>query len=143
MPVVHDPVELLRNAGLKASAPRVALLAALLADRSHPSAEELHEALRRDHPTLSLSTVYLGLEAFLRAGLCRRVRTPDGRLRVDGIPDAHDHAICVTCGAVFDIDCSYLPRPAERPVLPGGHRVSGVRVEYDVVCAACAAPATD
>jgi len=57
----------LREAGLKATAPRIQILAALEIDKSHPTAEELHDRLRGEHPSLSLSTVYKTLEVFLRA----------------------------------------------------------------------------
>lgn len=79
-------VERLRQAGLKATGPRVILLTALEQNRSHPTAELLYESLQVDHPSLSLSTVYQTLDAFIRTGLCRRVSEAGNRLRVDGNP---------------------------------------------------------
>ena len=139
---MNELATLLHEAGLKATAPRLALLNALRKERSHPTAEELHELLRADHPSISLSTVYLGLEAFLSAGLCRKVPAKDGKMRVDGVPAPHDHALCTACGAVFDIDSSLLPRPPGLAYLPGGLAVRAVHVEYEVTCSACASPGT-
>ncbi len=136
---MQHAAERLRSVGLRATTPRVALLTQLGRDRRHPSAEQLHETLRRDHPSLSLSTVYDGLEALVRVGLCRRVATGDGRLRVDGLTHVHDHAVCRDCGAIFDIEVDRFPRPARLPRLPHGLRATGVRVEYEVVCADCRA----
>ncbi len=128
--------ERLREAGLRVTAPRLAILGALEADRSHPNAEQLYAALRDGHPSLSLSTVYKTLEAFLRAGLVRRVAT-DGSLRVDGVLKEHDHAYCRACARVFDVDRRHF-ESAEAPVrLPQGLAVQGFRIEYDVVCATC------
>jgi Fur family ferric uptake transcriptional regulator len=65
--------------------------------------------------------------------------TADGCLRVDGTVDDHDHAVCRTCGAIFDLeprDRDLLPEP---PDLPPGTRMLRVRVEYDVVCPSCSA----
>ena len=70
---MSQAVERLRGVGLKATGPRVMLLVALKQDRSHPTAEQLYENLRLAHPSLSLSTVYQTLDAFIRTGLCRRV----------------------------------------------------------------------
>ncbi|OYV98591.1 MAG: hypothetical protein B7Z68_00515 [Acidobacteria bacterium 21-70-11] len=56
------------------TAPRLALLAYLESNSTHPSAERLFADLKERHPSLSLSTVYKTLEAFLGAGLCRRIR---------------------------------------------------------------------
>jgi Fur family peroxide stress response transcriptional regulator len=132
-------VERLRQAGLKATGPRVTLLAALEQDRSHPTAEQLYESLRPHYPSLSLSTVYETLDAFLRTGLCRRVSATGAPLRVDGTPQDHDHALCRVCGSIFDIDQQLLPRPIPPTHLPQDLTVTGLRVEYDVICARCAA----
>ncbi|ETW98075.1 MAG: hypothetical protein ETSY1_20250 [Candidatus Entotheonella factor] len=130
-------VERLRQAGLKATGPRVILLTALEQNRSHPTAELLYESLQADHPSLSLSTVYQTLDAFIRTGLCRRVSEAGNRLRVDGTPQDHDHAICRTCGEIFDIDRQLLPRPAPPVTLPQDLTVTALRVEYDVICETC------
>lgn len=126
----------LRAAGLRVTAPRLAILRALEADRSHPNAEQVHAALHPEHPSLSLSTVYKTLEAFLRAGLVRRVAT-DGSLRVDGVLKEHDHAVCRACGRVFDIDRRRFGSADAPDRLPQGLAVRGFRIEYDVVCATC------
>ncbi|MDX1644430.1 MAG: Fur family transcriptional regulator [Thermoanaerobaculia bacterium] len=129
--------EALREVGLRVTAPRVAILATLTRDRRHPSAEHLYEALRDELPGLSLSTVYQALEAFIQNGLVRRIHGVHERLRVDGTPGDHDHAICVECGEVFDIDRAHYERPAPPDELPGGLRVEGLRFEYDVLCPDC------
>ena len=127
----------LRGNGLRATATRLALLGALRSDPGHPTAEQLHDALRPEHPTLALSTVYDGLDSFVRAGLCQRVATDDGRLRFDGLLKAHDHASCRECGGIYDVDASRFPRPDDLPELPNGMVADGVRIVYDVVCATC------
>src|SRR5262245_36376441 len=90
----------LRAAGLRVTAPRRAVLTELERNRSHPNPIELHRVLRARHPSLSLSTVYLAIDAFAAAGLVHRLPPRDGHLRVDGVVEAHDHAICRKCGAV-------------------------------------------
>ena len=130
-------VERLRQAGLKATGPRVILLTALEQNRNHPTAELLYAFLHADHPSLSLSTVYQTLDAFIRTGLCRRVSEAGNRLRVDGTPQDHDHAICRICGEIFDIDRRLLPRPTPPTQLPQDLTVTGLRVAYDVICEAC------
>jgi Fe2+ or Zn2+ uptake regulation protein len=138
-------VERLRDAGLKATGPRLAILGALERDTSHPGAEQLHAALAPDHPSISLSTVYNTLETFVQAGLIRKVAGRDGRLRVDGTLEDHDHALCRGCGTVFDVDRSCYPLPQAPDCLPRGLDVVNVRVEYEVICSACGdgAPGTD
>ena len=133
-----EQADRLRQAGIKATGPRVAILGVLERNHNHPSAEEIYQELAESHPTLSLSTVYGTLNAFARAGLVRKLPEVDGRLRVEGIKKPHDHAFCRTCGAIFDIapDPENVPTPP--PELPGGLVVLDMRVEYDVICAKCA-----
>jgi Fe2+ or Zn2+ uptake regulation protein len=127
----------LRRAGLRATGPRLAILAALEQDRRHPSAEQVHALLAEEHPSLSLSTIYSTLETFARAGLIRRVNGLDGKLRVDGTGEDHDHAVCRECGSIFDVDRGCTALPSAPDCLPSGLEVVQVRLEYEVVCAAC------
>jgi len=127
----------LHGAGLKATGSRLVILAALEQDHTHPTAEHLYNTLRRDHPSLSRSTVYHTLEVFIRTGLCRRVSGPGDRLRVDGTPQDHDHAVCRLCGAICDVDRDQLPLPRPPEHVSNGLRVTGLRFAYEVICAPC------
>ena len=132
-----EQAERLRAAGLKATGPRVAILDAVERNCNHPSAEDIYQELAESHPSLSLSTVYGTLSAFVKAGLVRKLSEVDGRLRVDGTTPPHDHAICRKCGAIFDVEPNLNTVPTPPSELPGGLAVLEVRVEYDVVCAKC------
>jgi len=132
-----DVAARLRDAGLRVTTSRVAVLEELERNRSHPNPIEIHRLLGPRHPSLSLSTVYLTIEAFAAAGLLRRMPARDGRLRVDGIMDAHDHAVCRRCGDVFDLPAQASMRRTAPRGLPRGTRVLGTRIEYDVLCARC------
>jgi Fur family peroxide stress response transcriptional regulator len=135
--MMPEPIETLRRVGLKATGSRVALLTALARDYTHPTAEQRYARLRPQYPSLSLSTVYQTLDVFLRTGLCRRVSRAGERLRVDGTPPDHDHALCHACGTIFDMGREVLPLPTPPPRLPHELTVTGFRVEYDVICASC------
>ena len=137
-----EAAERIRATGVKVTGPRVAILAALVDAKSHPDAEQLFDSLKAHHPSLSLSTVYKTLEAFLAAGLCRRVRGDGSRLRVDGSADDHDHAVCRGCGRIFDIEQALFPRPATPLALPGGLTLTAIRLEYEVLCPGCRAEGT-
>ena len=131
--------ERLRRAKLRVTGPRLAMLAELDRNRAHPNACGLHRLLRARHRSLSVSTVYLNLEAFIRAGLVRRLPGRDGRMRVDGTVLDHDHAVCRDCGDVFDVPRLHKPARRRSPMLPRGLKVLHTRVEYEVLCARCQA----
>jgi Fe2+ or Zn2+ uptake regulation protein len=127
----------LKNAGLRVTSPRIAILDIIEDDITHPTAEQLLERLQPDHPSLALSTVYNTLESFLRVGLCRRVVGDGTRLRIDGTADSHDHALCQGCGMIFDVGRNLYHLPPPPSLLPHGLAVIGVRIEYDVLCHDC------
>ena len=133
----REHVERLQRVGLRATAPRLAVLEVLEAHRGHPAADEVWAALRRTHPTISRSTVYKTLEAFVATGLCRRITGDGTRLRVDGTRDDHHHAVCRECGTIFDVAPDVFPLPSPPARLPDGLSVTGVRLEFDVICADC------
>jgi Fur family transcriptional regulator, peroxide stress response regulator len=129
--------EQLHRLGLKATGPRIIILEMLEHDRSHPTAEQLHERLRQRYPSLSLSTVYQTLDTFLRAGLCHWVPGVDGRLRVEAASQRHDHAICRVCRKLFDIERAEFSSFSLPEELPHGLLVTDWRVEYEVICSPC------
>jgi Fur family peroxide stress response transcriptional regulator len=130
-------VQRLRASGLRATGARIAILEALEDDRRHPTAEMLFDSLRERFPSLSLSTVYATIDTFLEHGIIRQVSSRSGRLRVDGTPPDHDHAVCRKCGRVYDIDPAAIDRPTRLPALPGGLQVTNRYVEYEVICQQC------
>src|SRR5215472_23087 len=90
-------VERWHRAGLKATRPRMVILAALEQDFTHPTAADLSDTLRRDHPSLALSTVYQTRDVFIRSGLCRRVSGAGNWLRASTGRRRTMRTRCVTC----------------------------------------------
>ncbi len=92
----------LKDAGLKATVPRIKILA-LLEDNTlrHVSAEDVYKALLETGEDLSLATVYRVLTQFEQAGLVTRHHFEGGHsvfeLNEGG---HHDHILCVKCGKV-------------------------------------------
>jgi Fe2+ or Zn2+ uptake regulation protein len=138
-PQTPDRASRLRAAGLKPTASRLAILELLEEDRRHPTAEMLLDTLAPTMPSLSLSTVYANLEAFLQAGMIRRIRGAKEKLRVDGTVQDHDHAICRSCGEVFDVPQTLIPRPTTPPFAGEEFEFVDLHIEYEVICSACRA----
>lgn len=84
-----DVRTLFSKTGLRCTRQRVAIYEALAATQAHPTAEQLFENVRASCDGLSLATVYNTLEAFCRAGLCRRLPVTHGSVRYDA--DLHPH----------------------------------------------------
>ncbi|USN98568.1 MAG: transcriptional repressor [Phycisphaeraceae bacterium] len=93
-----------REHGLRCTRQRELIYAALAETKSHPTAEELFQAVRVDEPGLSLATVYNTLDVFTERGICRRLPAAQGNgpSRYDTDIDQHVH-ILLDDGRVFDV----------------------------------------
>ena len=127
----------LRDAGLKATPQRLAILRALDGDETHPTAQELYERLRGEFPTLSVATVYNTLSALTRAARCVPLDL-GGPVRFDPNVSAHDHAVCERCGRIRDVlqPAAADERRAETTL--AGFEVRRVERIYRGFCAQCA-----
>lgn len=127
----------LRRRGLRLTAPRRAILAAVRASDAHPSAEAVHAAVRRHLPRVSLATVYRNLRLLARAGLIRELPASPW-LRFDGRLEHHHHFTCTRCGRIYDVDEPGDPRLDARVAARTGFRVAFHRIEFVGVCSRCA-----
>src|SRR5438270_12367222 len=67
--------------GHRATPQRMAVLAALLAQRTFVTAQEMHGVLRRVQPHLGLATVYRTLELLVQCGLAEAFPQPNKEVR--------------------------------------------------------------
>jgi Fe2+ or Zn2+ uptake regulation protein len=106
---------------------------------AHPTADEVHTAVRNQISDISLATVYKALETLVSCDLAAKLTYGDGSARYDARTDEHFHARCLVCGAVRDVHNSSVvgPLPEIRP--GGGFRVEGYRLEVVGCCATCSA----
>ncbi len=71
--------------------------------KTHPTAVELYEILRKKMPKISLGTVYRNLEIMAEEGIIKKLEIPGREKRWDGDISKHFHLRCVKCGKVEDI----------------------------------------
>jgi Fur family ferric uptake transcriptional regulator len=92
----------LREAGLKATLPRVKILEIMEADENrHLSAEEIYKILSDAGNDVGLATVYRVLTQFESAGLVTRHHFEGGTSVFElNQGEHHDHILCVNCGRV-------------------------------------------
>lgn len=93
---------------------RLAILDTIRGTKSHPTAEWVYQTLKPDYPDLSLGTVYRNIAQFKEDGLIITVGVVNGQERYDGNVQPHTHFVCTNCGAVIDIDESFLGEAENR-----------------------------
>lgn len=98
---MHDQKDL-RNAGLKATLPRLKILELFeKSDERHLSAEDVYKVLLNAGDDVGLATVYRVLTQFEDAGLLVRHHFESGKAVFElNEGDHHDHIVCVKCGLV-------------------------------------------
>lgn len=92
----------LKNAGLKATLPRLKVLSLFENSKErHLSAEDVYKILINAGEDVGLATVYRVLTQFEQAGLLIRHHFESGKaiFELNG-GNHHDHIVCVKCGRV-------------------------------------------
>jgi Fur family peroxide stress response transcriptional regulator len=130
-----------RSHGLSVTHQRLAIFEALASSREHPSAEQLHRAVQRRIPTLSLATVYKNLEALKAIGAVADVNPLHEQARYEAaLPGAgaghpHHHLVCISCKKVRDLHDTGLDALHVRDAQ--GFEVRAVRVQAEGLCPDC------
>lgn len=136
---------LLRNRGLRVTPQRLAVLEVIRSSREHPTAEEIYEIVRLEHPAISLNTIYKSLDAFEGSGLVQRFTIGDrSNYRYDFATHSHVHHHCSQCGRVSDWEhteaMTDLIRRTERDE---GGTVERVEIHLLGLCRDCARDGSD
>ena len=117
---------------------RNAILEVLRMTDTHPSAEMVHEMLKKEHPDISLATVYRNLAWFKSQGMIQSVATVRGIERFDANTDPHVHFICSGCDAVLDLPQIEVPQSLSCSVEQcSGCNVQSCQLTFTGLCNSC------
>lgn len=123
----------LRQAGMRSTLPRRAVLEAIAASAEHLTADEIGRTLVDRGVQLPRSSVNNILGRLALAGLIGRVDTLPGATRFERDTVAHHHFWCTSCRRAFNVPA----QPLEPPTVAG--RVETSAVTYGGKCTACVA----
>ena len=137
-PDTHTLHESLRQAGLRVTAPRLAILTAVQGEGRHRDAEAIADAARKQLGTLSTQAVYDNLHILEAAGLVRRIQPSGHPARYEArVGDNHHHIVCRRCGVTADVDCAVGAAPCLEPSANHGFVVEEAEVIFWGVCPQC------
>ncbi|WP_297084141.1 Fur family transcriptional regulator [uncultured Demequina sp.] len=134
-----EPSALLREAGLRVTETRLAVIAAL-ADAPHSGVDAVVTQVSNRLASTSRQAVHNVLNDLAAAGIARRIE-PAGQpglyeLRVG---DNHHHIVCQRCGKVADVDCVTGHAPCLTPSKTSGFDLAEAEVTFWGVCSDCRA----
>jgi Fur family ferric uptake transcriptional regulator len=133
---------LLRDAGLRVTRPRVAVLGAVH-EHAHADTESIIGAVRRGLPEVSHQAVYDSLHTLTAAGLVRRIQPTGSVARYESrVGDNHHHAVCRSCGAIVDVECAVGHTPCLTASDDSGFTIDEAEVVYWGLCPYCSTAPT-
>ena len=131
-----DSSTLLRDAGLRVTKPRLAVLQALQ-DQPHSGADAVIATVRQSLP-VSTQAVYDVLNALAGHGLLRRIQPAGSVARYElRVGDNHHHVVCRSCGVIADVECAVGEAPCLTASDGDGFSIDEAEVIYWGLCSDC------
>jgi Fur family peroxide stress response transcriptional regulator len=88
--------------GLKVTPQRIAILEAIIKLNNHPTAENIIDYIRNNHPNIATATVYKVLDALVANELIIKVKTEKDVMRYDAVMERHHHLYCSESDRIED-----------------------------------------
>ena len=96
--------EKLQEKGLKVTPQRVAIYDAIVKLNNHPTAENVIEYIKANHPNISVGTVYKVLDSLVENNLLKKVKTEKDIMRYDAVLSNHHHLYCAETDRIEDYE---------------------------------------
>ncbi|MDA0178951.1 transcriptional repressor [Solirubrobacter phytolaccae] len=137
MPSISDLEHLLRDAGLRVTRPRVAVLSTVY-ERPHVDTHSIIDRVRAQLGDVSTQAVYDVLNALTEASLVRRIQPQGSVARYESrVGDNHHHVVCRSCGVIADVDCVVGDAPCLAASDDHGFAIDEAEVVYWGICPDC------
>ena len=121
----------------RATKQRESILKVLRNTRSHPTVDQIYDAVRKEIPNISKGTVYRNLEVLREDGAISELNLNGTLSRYEEKQDRHYHFRCDQCGRVYDLDEPVNTEIDKRVAERTGFRVSSHQTEFWGLCKDC------
>jgi Fur family peroxide stress response transcriptional regulator len=116
---------------------REAILRLLRGTRSHPTADNIYDEVRKEIPNISKGTVYRNLKVLQELGQIRELNLNGTISRFEITQSDHYHFRCQRCGRVLDLD-EPIHEELDREVADGtGLKIWCHQLEFRGLCQNC------
>ncbi len=116
---------------------RQIILEELAKVKTHPTASELYDMVRKRLPRIGLGTVYRNLELMAENGMILKLEVGGTQKRFDATTEDHYHIRCSRCGRVDDIDIPVIDSLVESAAKSTDYQILGHHVEFTGICPDC------
>ena len=125
-----------KHSNLRMTRQRKVILEELCKVKTHPSADEVYEMVRKRLPRISLGTVYRNLEILSESGDIQKLEPGCSLKRFDGDTSEHCHIRCVRCDRIADAPLPDVKIDLEK-VKSTDFEITGHRLEFLGLCSDC------
>ncbi len=122
-----------KHSNLRMTRQRKVILEELCKVKTHPSADEVYEMVRKRLPRISLGTVYRNLEILSESGDIQKLEPGCSLKRFDGDTSAHCHIRCVRCDRIADAPLPDVKFDMEK-VESTDFEITGHRLDFLGLC---------
>jgi Fur family transcriptional regulator, ferric uptake regulator len=116
---------------------RQVILEELAKVKSHPTAGEVYDMVRKRLPRIGLGTVYRNLELMADNGLILKLDVGGSQKRFDATTDLHYHIRCSCCGKVDDIEMQAMPHLDQLAARSSDYQILSHHIEFSGLCEGC------
>ncbi len=120
-----------KEQNLRMTRQRRVILTELKKLKTHPSADEIYELVRRHMPRISLGTVYRNLEILSELGEIQKLEF-GGTLK-----EKHYHIRCVQCNRIDDVEMDVIGNLEDKLSGLTRYSVMGHHLEFLGLCPEC------
>ncbi len=125
------------NPQMRLTTQRQIILEELGKVKTHPTANEVYDMVRKRMPRIGLGTVYRNLELMSETGIILKLEVGGTQKRFDATIDPHYHIRCLSCGKVNDIDIPVMDEINKTAADISQYQVLGHHIEFSGICKEC------
>ena len=115
---------------------RTEILNHLMSVKTHPTAEQVYNQVKKSMPKITLATVYRNLNLLAEKGEILRLEI-NKEYHYDADMTTHQHCVCKNCWKVIDIHQEELSTKTMKKVDVKGFTPSGVAITFYGTCDGC------
>lgn len=133
----EELIDLFRENGLKVTTQRLAIYKYIISRDDHPTTEQIYQALKKDHPTIGLGTIYKTLHLLKKLGLIQELGFNEGSIRYDPNIQLHINMVCTKCGQIEDYESEIFKLHWKELISKLDFKPKGQRIDLYYECEKC------
>lgn len=116
---------------------KLLVLDAVSSLKNHPTADEVYEYVKKNHPSIGKGTIYRDLNSLAEDGKLRKIVSADTAIHFDHTLAEHHHLKCIQCGKIYDLDMDSIPDLIEKVHHSAEISIIGYDIIFSGICSNC------